>query len=77
MQTIEHSLLPIPASTLAALQRGKTIAVHDDTHTIAFLVPAHSTREERPCGLAKGEFTVPGDFDDPDPAIEALFYGDA
>ncbi|MDP1831676.1 MAG: type II toxin-antitoxin system Phd/YefM family antitoxin [Geothrix sp.] len=27
-------------------------------------------------GLLKGKFTVPDDFDAPNPDIEALFYGD-
>jgi len=27
-------------------------------------------------GLLKGKFTVPDDFDAPNPALEALFYGD-
>ncbi len=33
--------------------------------------------EKRPFGLCRGEFTVPGGFNEPDPELEALFYGAA
>jgi prevent-host-death family protein len=39
---------------------------------ITTLVPA---RGRIRYGLLKGTFTVPEDFDAPNPAIEALFYG--
>ena len=39
---------------------------------ITSLVPAKGTIQ---FGLLKGKLTVPGDFDAPNPDIEALFYG--
>ena len=40
---------------------------------ITSLVPA---RGRITYGLLRGKFTVPEDFDAPNPAIETLFYGD-
>jgi prevent-host-death family protein len=40
---------------------------------ITSLVP---TKGKINYGLLKGKFTVPDDFDAPNPDIEALFYGD-
>lgn len=77
MQTIDHRRIPLSDSILATLAGGETVAVRADSEVIAFIVPASPKGEPRPSGLAKGEFTVPLDFNDPDPEIEALFYGKA
>jgi len=37
-------------------------------------VPLKKTPKKRVFGSAKGDFTVPDDFNDPDPDIEDLFY---
>ena len=41
---------------------------------VAKLVPLKKTPKKRVFGSAKGDFTVPDDFNDPDPEIEDLFY---
>lgn len=41
---------------------------------VAKLVPFDQQPRARVFGSAKGEFTVPDDFNEPDPEIEALFY---
>ena len=41
---------------------------------VAKLVPVKKTPKKRVFGSAKGDFTVPDDFNDPDPEIEDLFY---
>jgi antitoxin (DNA-binding transcriptional repressor) of toxin-antitoxin stability system len=41
---------------------------------VAKLVPVKKMRKKRIFGSAKGEFTVPDGFNDPDPEIEDLFY---
>ena len=75
MQTIDNSLIPLPDSLLATLAHGETVAVRNSSGIVAFIVPAALHATPRPCGLAKGEFTVPQGFNDPDPEVEALFYG--
>lgn len=77
MQTIENSRIALPDSLLATLALGETVAVRDPSGIIAFIVPSAVHGGPRPCGLAKGEFTVPDDFNTPDPEIEALFYGES
>lgn len=76
MQTIDNSSIPLPDSLLATLALGETIAVRDPSGIVAFIVPAAVNNVPRPCGLAKGEFTVPEDFNAPDPEVESLFYGE-
>ncbi len=75
MQTIDNSRIPLPDSLLATLALGETVAVRDTSGIVASILPAANPGTPRPHGLAKGEFTVPGDFNDPSPEIEALFYG--
>lgn len=75
MQTIDHSRISLSDSLLATLAGGETVAIRANSEVIAFIVPASPKGEPRPCGLAKGEFTVPANFNAPDPEIEALFYG--
>lgn len=41
---------------------------------VAKLVPFDTQPKKRVFGSAKGEFTVPDDFNEPDPEIEDLFY---
>jgi antitoxin (DNA-binding transcriptional repressor) of toxin-antitoxin stability system len=77
MQTIENSRISLPDSLLATLATGETVAVQDSSGIIAFIVPSAVHGVPRPCGLAKGEFSVPDDFNAPDPEIEALIYGES
>jgi antitoxin (DNA-binding transcriptional repressor) of toxin-antitoxin stability system len=50
--------------------------VEDKHKPLAFIIPARPANKTRPIGLCDGEFTVPDDFDDPLPEIEALVYGE-
>jgi antitoxin (DNA-binding transcriptional repressor) of toxin-antitoxin stability system len=76
MQTIDSEQINLPPSLLDCLQKGETIVVEKQRHPFAFIVPAHPDNKTRPVGLCEGEFTVPDDFNDPLPEIEALFYGE-
>ena len=77
MQTIDKHSVALSDSLLSTLAQGETIAVRNNSGIIAFIVPSAAQCTLRPCGLAKGEFTVPDDFTAPDPEIEALFLGES
>jgi prevent-host-death family protein len=53
---------------------GEEIIIAKAGTPVAKLVPLKKTPKRRVFGCAKGEFTVPDDFNDPDPEIEDLFY---
>ena len=63
---------------LAEVEQGEEIVISRGGKPVArllkFEVPA--ARPKRQLGLDRGLFTIPDDFDEPDPEIEALFYGD-
>jgi len=75
METVDQSSLSLSEPVLASLAGGETVAVRDASGIIAFLIPAAKPGQARPCGLAKGKFTVPDDFTAPDPAVDKMFYG--
>lgn len=77
MQTIDSKQCPLSPEVLEKLHGGETLALEGDGAVVAFIVPAHPGGEKRPFGLCRGEFTVPGGFNEPDPELEALFYGAA
>ena len=59
------------------VQNGERIVLCKNNKPFAQITPLKLTSEgKRPMGLARGMFTVPKDFNDPDPEIEADFYGD-
>jgi prevent-host-death family protein len=59
------------------VQNGERIVLCKNNKPFAQITPLKLTPEgKRPMGLARGMFTVPKDFNDPDPEIEADFYGD-
>lgn len=76
MQTIDRHQCQVPPDALERLRVGETLALSDDGSILAFIVPALAFGEQRPFGLCQGEFTVPENFNDPDPELEALFYGE-
>jgi antitoxin (DNA-binding transcriptional repressor) of toxin-antitoxin stability system len=76
MQTIDSEKINLPPSLLEHLQKGETVMVEDKHKPLAFIIPARPANKTRPIGLCDGEFTVPDDFDDPLPEIEALVYGE-
>jgi prevent-host-death family protein len=53
---------------------GEEIIIAKAGTPVAKLVPLKNTHKKRVFGSAKGEFTIPDDFNDPDPEIEDLFY---
>jgi prevent-host-death family protein len=53
---------------------GEEVIIAKAGTPVAKLVPLKKASERRIFGSAKGEFTVPDDFNDPDPEIEDLFY---
>jgi prevent-host-death family protein len=53
---------------------GEEIIIAKAGTPVAKLVPLKKTPKKRIFGGAKGEFTVPEDFNDPDLEIEDLFY---
>jgi prevent-host-death family protein len=53
---------------------GEEIIIAKAGTPVAKLVPLKRTVKKRVFGSAKGDFTVPDDFNDPDPEIEDMFY---
>jgi len=53
---------------------GEEIIIAEAGTPVAKLVSLKKTPKKRVFGSAKGEFTVPDEFNDPDPEIEDLFY---
>lgn len=76
MKTINNESLTLPTEVLADLGNGETYALTNAHEVLAFIVPAQNPTSKRPIGLAKGEFSVPDDFNDPLPEVEAGFYGE-
>jgi len=53
---------------------GEEVVIAQAGISVAKLVPFDQRPKARIFGSAKGEFTVPADFNDPDPESGALFY---
>jgi prevent-host-death family protein len=53
---------------------GEEVIIAKAGKPVAELMPLKKTTKKRVFGSAKGEFTVPDNFNDPDPEIEDLFY---
>lgn len=53
---------------------GEEVIIAKAGTPVAKLVPFDKQPQTRIFGSAKGEFTVPDDFNESDPEIEALFY---
>ncbi|MGH7201158.1 MAG: type II toxin-antitoxin system Phd/YefM family antitoxin [Planctomycetaceae bacterium] len=57
-----------PLGYLNRVEAGETLLVVRDDHPVAEIKPvAVQARQTRPFALCAGEFTVPGDFDQPLP----------
>ena len=64
VQDLERDLLGI----LRRVEHGEALVVVRDERPIVEIKPAPvTTRQPRPYGLCAGQFTVPGDFDEPLP----------
>jgi antitoxin (DNA-binding transcriptional repressor) of toxin-antitoxin stability system len=65
-----------PSEYLHRVLEGETLVVFRDDRAVAEIRPLTASRELRPIGLARGQFVVPDDFDDPLPEdILAAFEG--
>jgi len=53
---------------------GEEVIIAKAGKPVAKLVSISAEPKTRIFGSARGEFTVPDDFNDPDPEIEDLFY---
>jgi prevent-host-death family protein len=53
---------------------GEEVVIAKAGIPVAKLVAVKKTPKKRAFGSAKGDFTVPDNFNDPDPEIEDLFY---
>jgi len=63
---------------LRRIQAGEPLTIVQANKPVAKVTPLSpppTMNGKRPFGLAKGEFTVPDDFNDPDPEIIELFGG--
>jgi antitoxin (DNA-binding transcriptional repressor) of toxin-antitoxin stability system len=74
MKTINDQDIRLAPPLLKALGAGETLAVTHESALVAFVIPALPPEAKRPFGLAKGEFTVPSDFNEPLPEIEEAIY---
>lgn len=74
MKTINDKNLHLAPSHFKALSAGETLAVTRESTLVAFVVPGQPCGEKRRSGEAKGEFTVPSDFNEPLPDIEEAIY---
>ena len=59
---------------LERVAMGEEVIIAKAGTPVAKLVAVKKTPKKRVFGSAKGDFTVPDDFNDPDPEIEDLFY---
>jgi antitoxin (DNA-binding transcriptional repressor) of toxin-antitoxin stability system len=55
---------------------GETITITKNNLPIVDMVP-HRVRTRRQLGTLAGQITVPDDFDQEDPDIPAVFYGES
>ncbi|MGA6981631.1 MAG: type II toxin-antitoxin system Phd/YefM family antitoxin [Candidatus Sulfotelmatobacter sp.] len=59
---------------LERVAMGEEVIIAKAGTPVAKLVAVNETSKKRVFGSAKGDFTVPDNFNDPDPDIEDLFY---
>jgi prevent-host-death family protein len=59
---------------LERVAMGEEVIIAKAGTPVAKLVAVNKTPKKRVFGSAKGDFTVPDDFNDPDPDMEDLFY---
>ena len=59
---------------LERVAMGEEVIIAKAGTPVAKLVPLEQAPKKRVFGSAKGDFTVPDDFNDPDPEIEDMFY---
>jgi prevent-host-death family protein len=57
------------------VEAGEEVVIARAGRPVARLVPYRATRGPRQPGLLRGQITIAPDFDEVNPAIEALFEG--
>ena len=66
-----------PHAYLHRVLEGETVVVFDNDRAVAEMRPLTTRSGKRPIGLAKGDFVVPDDFNDPLPEdVLQLFEGE-
>lgn len=66
-----------PRAYLHRVMEGETVVVFEKDQPVAEMRPLAKRAGKRPMGLAKGDFVVPDDFDDPLPEdVLQLFEGE-
>ena len=74
MEVNVHEAKTHLSKLLERVALGEEVVIAKAGNPVAKLVPIHGAPKKRVFGSAKGEFTVPDNFNDPDPEIEDLFY---
>jgi len=74
MEVNVHEAKTHLSKLLERVALGEEVVIARAGTPVAKLVPIKKAPKKRVFGSAKGEFTVPDDFNDPDPEIEDLFY---
>jgi len=74
MKTIDNSQIHLPPAVIKALEDGETLQFIVEMAPVALIVPSGFPASKRPFGLAKGEFTVPEDFNNSLPELEDEIY---
>lgn len=66
-----------PHAYIHRVLEGETVVVFEKDRAVAEMRPLSNGAGKRPIGLAKGDFVVPVDFDDPLPEdVLGLFEGE-
>ena len=74
MEVNVHEAKTHLSKLLERVSLGEEVIIAKAGTPVAKLVPFETEPKSRVFGSAKGEFTVPDDFNEPDPEIEAMFY---
>lgn len=74
MEVNVHEAKTHLSKLLERVAMGEEVIIAKAGSPVAKLIPFDPHPKTRVFGSAKGEFTVPDDFNDPDPEIEDLFY---
>lgn len=74
MEVNVHEAKTHLSKLLERVSLGEEVIIAKAGTPVAKLVPFEMEPKSRVFGSAKGEFTVPDDFNEPDPEIEDMFY---
>jgi len=74
MEVNVHEAKTHLSKLLERVAMGEEVIIAKAGTPVAKLVPVGKRPKKRIFGSARGEFTVPDNFNEPDPEIEYLFY---